>query len=699
MLPKKDKNPLFVSSWRPITLLNVDYKILTKLFAKCLAKFLPKLIHNDQKGFIAGRSIHDNLLDIQALLTTCDNLNTEGMLVLLDIQKAFDSIGWSFIKSVLITFDFPDEFIRWFDIFYAGKVLHIINNGHISEAIHPTRGVAQGCGISPLFFVLALETLALAIRNNPRIQGITVGGVSKKINLLADDGLLALKWAQSTFNEMVQVLQEFSEVSNLVVNQQKSLIIRIGKNKDRQNKLQGSESFPYFDGRFFRYLGIDWVLHEGKYVLQFNFDSVVKKVKEVAEVRSGPMHSTLGRLCNVRSLMLPRFLYKFSCLPSPSPGWFKKMQSILTNYFWDNKVHHTAMDQMYLPIEEGGFNLCNVRMYDTAIKLSYIDKALHNTNNFWSLQLHNCLVVSLREFLTLNVRSGQLKLLCKYKLPPFLLSVLTHYCDLHYITSGGHIGLMPLAYSSALQHKGHKYLFRENIIKEYARLGIVTIQDFIEAFDNLSDKQKVSLNANTIMNRMPNDWLTQSDSGNFGVAPPIESLFLARATVHKCYNTLLYLKQVPVPKAISRWEQELSCSGLTEAWPLLCKRHTQLVNVKLHSFYLRYLHRAYILNTVRSKWLNTVSPMCSFCNDKEETFLHLYWECTKIRPLWTQFIQWCTKYISKDAYYSRENCLLKGFNMPLLNVVMTICKYHIHLLRFFSVMTSLLRLLSNEFLM
>ena len=72
-----------------------------------------------------------------------------------------------------------------------------------------------------MFFVLALETLALAIRNNPRIQGITVGGVSKKINLLADDGLLALKWAQSTFNEMVQVLQEFSEVSNLVINQQK----------------------------------------------------------------------------------------------------------------------------------------------------------------------------------------------------------------------------------------------------------------------------------------------------------------------------------------------------------------------------------------------------------------------------------------------------------------------------------------------
>ena len=179
-LPKKDKKPLFVSSWRPITLLNVDYKILTKLFARRLAKFLPNLVHKDQKWFIAGCTIHENLLDIQALLSAYDNLNTEGMLILLDIQKAFDSIGWSFIRSVLVTFEFPDSFLRWFDIFYARKELRVINNGYMSAPIFLSQGVAQGCGILPLFYVLAFEILALAIRDNPLIKGISINGVSKK---------------------------------------------------------------------------------------------------------------------------------------------------------------------------------------------------------------------------------------------------------------------------------------------------------------------------------------------------------------------------------------------------------------------------------------------------------------------------------------------------------------------------------------
>ena len=284
LLPKKDKNPLFVSSWRPISLLNVDYKILTKLFARRLSKFLPNLVHKDQKGFIAGRSIHENLLDIQALLSACDNLNTEGILILLDFQKAFDSIGWSFIRSVLVTFQFPESFLRWFDIFYARKELRIINNGYMSAPIFPSRGVTQGCGISPLFFVLALEILALAIRDNPLIKGISIHGVSKKINLLADDGLLALRWTQASFEEMVKVLAEFESFSNLTVNKHKSLIVRIGRNKEKCTKPEGSESFPYLDIPRFCYLGVDWVLMNGRYDLNFNFDPVVDKVKNIIKL-------------------------------------------------------------------------------------------------------------------------------------------------------------------------------------------------------------------------------------------------------------------------------------------------------------------------------------------------------------------------------------------------------------------------------
>ena len=131
----------------------------------------------------------------------------------------------------------------------------------------------------------------MAIRDNPLIKGISINGVSKKINLLADDGLLALRWTQASFEEMVKVLSEFESISNLTVNKHKSLIVRIGHNKEKCMKLKGSESFPYLDIPHFRYLGVDWVLTNGKYDLNFNFNPVVDKVKNIIKLRDGPEHS------------------------------------------------------------------------------------------------------------------------------------------------------------------------------------------------------------------------------------------------------------------------------------------------------------------------------------------------------------------------------------------------------------------------
>ena len=205
LLPKKDRNPLIVSSWRPITLLNVDYKILTKLFSVRLATVLPKLIHPDQKGFTAGRSIHENLIDMQTLLSLGDELTTDGFCILLDIQKAFDTIGWGFIQSVLIQYQLPDDFIHWFDIFYSYKELYILNNGFISDVLCPARGVAQGCGISPLFFVLALKVLTLSIRGSRKLHGLNPQFKNKKVNFLADDGVLFLKWTKNAFEELLSI--------------------------------------------------------------------------------------------------------------------------------------------------------------------------------------------------------------------------------------------------------------------------------------------------------------------------------------------------------------------------------------------------------------------------------------------------------------------------------------------------------------
>ena len=89
-----------------------------------------------------------------------------------------------------------------------------------------------------------------------------------------------------------------------------------------------------------------------------------------------------------------------------------------------------------------------------------------------------------------------------------------------------------------------------------------------------------------------------------------------------------------------------------------------------------------MLNIRRSKWDASVTEKCCLCNSECETFVHAYWKCPCIFHLWVKLIAWCRKTIDNSVDYTLVNCLLLGFQNPLLNVIFTICKFHIHSLRY-----------------
>ena len=121
MIPKKDKNRLFLKNWRPLTLLNVDYKILAKLLSNRLCKVLPHIINEDQTGYIKGRFIGCNIRQIEDAIIFTDLNNTPGIILTIDFEKAFDSINWNFIDKALDAFNFGPIFrgyIRTLYIYY-----------------------------------------------------------------------------------------------------------------------------------------------------------------------------------------------------------------------------------------------------------------------------------------------------------------------------------------------------------------------------------------------------------------------------------------------------------------------------------------------------------------------------------------------------------------------------------------------------
>ena len=162
LIPKKNKDKSILENLRPISLLNVDYKILTKVIAKRIEKTLPKIINPDQTGYVKGRYIGENIRLIQDVMFLTKRFNMPGIAIFLDFRKAFDTIKWKYLFSTLRLFNFGPDIQRWIEVIYHNVSSCVLNNGHASPFFQLHRGVRQGCPLSGLLFVIGIELLARA---------------------------------------------------------------------------------------------------------------------------------------------------------------------------------------------------------------------------------------------------------------------------------------------------------------------------------------------------------------------------------------------------------------------------------------------------------------------------------------------------------------------------------------------------------
>ena len=156
ILPKKDKDPLFTKNYRPISLLNTDYKIMAKVMANRLKLILQEIIHNDQTSFIKGRNIGCNVRSFIDLIEYCEANDIPGSIVLLDIEKAFDSVEHDYLLEVLKAFNMGPNFIQW--------ILRLFTV--IGAAIFVIMGIFQkGLLLSVEFFRVVQFTPFVSLRN------------------------------------------------------------------------------------------------------------------------------------------------------------------------------------------------------------------------------------------------------------------------------------------------------------------------------------------------------------------------------------------------------------------------------------------------------------------------------------------------------------------------------------------------------
>ena len=171
LLPKPLKDLLEIRNWRPISLLNSDYKIYAKILANRLQPFLEKIISPQQSAYIKGRSIMNNTKTICDVIAYTDKKKISGLLACIDFEKAFDSLDHRALKDILKQFGFTIKFIEMIEIVFKDIKTQILLNGNLLDTFSVKNDIRQGCHVSVLLFIIVQEFYKLLIEQS-KIQGL-----------------------------------------------------------------------------------------------------------------------------------------------------------------------------------------------------------------------------------------------------------------------------------------------------------------------------------------------------------------------------------------------------------------------------------------------------------------------------------------------------------------------------------------------
>ena len=273
-----------------------------------------------------------------------------GTILFLDFEKAFDSVRWEFLHKVLKAHNFGQSFMNWIRIIYKNISSCILNNGFSSGYFQLGRGVRQGDPLSPLLFVLVVESMASAIRSDKGIKGITIHHEETKLVQFADDTTLMLSDISSIKNA-IRLLEKFARVSGLKLNLGKSKAMWLGEKSIPNRKLF---NLTWTDEPI-KALGIYFCKNE-KQAEEKNFSEKIKSLKRQLNLWKGRYVSIFGRILIIKCLAISKFVFLASMVHIPD--WvIRLVEKEIYDFLWQGKGDKIKRKTVINPIEKGGLNM------------------------------------------------------------------------------------------------------------------------------------------------------------------------------------------------------------------------------------------------------------------------------------------------------------------------------------------------------
>ena len=209
-------------------------------------------------------------------------------------------------------------------LFYTVISSCIQNNGWSSDFFTLSRGVRQGCPLSPYLFILCAEILGSTVRKHNEVRGITILGTKCKLSQYADDTTMILNGSQSSFSRTLYLLDAFASISGLTVNYDKMEALWIGSSKNLNAALLSYKPITWAERKVYA-LGVRFSTVE-KTASYDNFSEKIERLKKILHSWSARRLTLLGKITIITSLAVSQIVHVMSSLPTHQ-GALKEINS------------------------------------------------------------------------------------------------------------------------------------------------------------------------------------------------------------------------------------------------------------------------------------------------------------------------------------------------------------------------------------
>ena len=369
LIPKDSGDPLLTKNYRPISLLNIEYKLITKVLANKITPFLESIVNPDQAAAIKDRNIQNHNHLIRDIITLAHDREDKTCILSMDQQKAFDMVSHEWLGLVLSRGNFGRNFIKWINLLYEGATAKVVVNGTTSESFELGRGVRQGDPLSMALYVLTLEPLLEGIRQDKDITGMNdTSGNTLKLLAFADDTNFFPN-TQIGIKKIIDHFRLFSSCSGAKLNLDKSKGMIIGKG-DRLRRVEG----------------INWVDRLKIFGITYKngrdpvdkeiWGDILREIQRVIDAFWYYDTSIFGRANIINTLIQPKILY-IAHVDTPTKKIITQYNKQVRTFIFKGTrkgIKHSTLIQEKL---KGGINLHDLELKIHSLRLKNLIKLIH----------------------------------------------------------------------------------------------------------------------------------------------------------------------------------------------------------------------------------------------------------------------------------------------------------------------------------